>query len=477
MNSKRNLGRSKNSAIALLAICAGLVATAPATAQTSVIAPDKAAERDTSGLREIATDPFGNVYGVSEDSPYRLFKFGPDLSPIYDRAIGAAEPAVATDSAGRVLIAGSAGFERYSAAGGALGSYGRAGIGTVGGMASDASDHFYLPELDHSGAAILSEYQLVAGAPSATGSTPYLGTPNDNFVPLTFFDTAVDPERNVYVSGFAESPEAQFIQRYGPDLAGSPFTIKSCPVMPGCGWAVGLGVARLATTSGSNEFLVADNYLSNNVQIYSTGASGSPVGTFPLDIAPGSLAIPIDFASSDCTGSLYVLLAVFGNPGGTYSGSRLQRYETGAEAGPCPAPPLVTLTGLDKQTYKLLPRLGAPGPCIPCAVLKRNGTESLALATRRSGRESLAKRKGLKLRFETSVAGDVRFLVRGPTEARGKPKRRGGFLYAAGAGANQLTFTGVLHKGKALAAGTYKTKVTDAAGTKLEAFKIKVRRR
>ena len=120
-------------------------------------------------------------------------------------------------------------------------------------------------------------------------------------------------------------------------------------------------------------------------------------------------------------------------------------------------------------------------PCIPCILLGKSGVEAgrdrrrIARRSRRRRRQTRAPGgKGLKLKFESTAAADVSFLFRGPTEGKGKPKKRGGFLYAAGAGTNKLKFTGVLKKGKPLRPGTYKTTVSDAAGQTLEKFKTKV---
>lgn len=482
MISGLRTGRTKVTALALAATAAACLSLASeGFAQATLVAPQKVTERDTIGLSEITSDPFGNVYAISNE-PFNsstLLKLKSDLTPVFDHEISFGR-AIATDSAGRLFVAGNTELRRYTSSGGLLGAWDLAG-GIPGGMSSDSSDHFYLPEFAAGGNPVLNEYAVVAGAPTIVASTPYVGTPNGGFIPITFFETAVDAERDVYASGVTQAPVTRFIYRYGPDLTGSPFTLKSCPLgNAGCGWANGLDVVRLQTINGPGDYLVADNYLSGNLQVYSTGPSGAPVGTLMVDNEPGSpTAIPTDFASSDCTGSFYVLLSVFGNPGNTFSGSRIQRYSTGASTGPCPKPPLVAIAGLGKQKYKLIPKVGADGPCVPCIVLDKSGAEVDARPARRLAVAATGDRraKGLKLSFEATVAGDVRFLFRGPTEGRGKPKRRGGFLYAAEAASNKLTFTGVLRKGKTLGPGTYKTNVTDAEGNTLEKFKTKVLKR
>lgn len=463
-------------AVIAAAVLSLTAASAQSFAQTTLVTPQLVNERDTIGLAELATDPFGNVYATAESgSPGRLLKFTSDLTPVFDQTIADGRP-IASDSAGRLFVAGNSELRRYTSSGGLLGEWPIPG-GYKGGMSSDSSDHFYLPEFDGA-TPVLNEYEVVAGTPTVVASTPYLGTPNGGFLPVTFFETAVDGERDVYASGVTEAPDSRFLHRYGPDLTGSPFAVKSCPGGAGCGWVNALDVPRLQTLDGPTDLLVADNYASHNIQVYSTGPGGAPVGSFPI-VAPSSpTMIPIDFASSDCTGSLYVLLAVFGNPNGTYSGSRLQRYDTGAATGPCPAPPLATFTGLKKLKYKLVPMRAADGPCIPCVVLAKSGAEVSPRSARRVATSTAGQRaqggKGLKLGFESAAAADVSFLLRGPTEGKGKPKPRGGFLYAAGAGTNELTFTGVLKKGKPLPPGTYKTTVTDAGQTKIGKFKITV---
>ena len=473
------LARTRSALLAVAATAvASLALAGQGFAQATLVAPQKVAERDTTGLIEITTDPFGRLYAITSEpfTSSRLLKFQADLTPIFDHQTAFGR-AIASDSAGRLFVAGNTEMRRYSSNGGLLGSWDLAG-GIPGGMSSDASDRFYLPEFDAGQNPVLNEYAVVGGTPTVVASTPYVGTPNGGFIPITFFETAVDAERDVYASGVTDGPNTRFIYRYGPDLAGPPFTIKSCALgEAGCGWANALDVVRLQTINGPGDYLVADNYLSGDLQVYSTGPSGAPVGTLGVDLEPGSpTAIPSDFASSDCTGSFYVLLSVFGNPGGTFSGSRIQRYDTGTSTGPCPTPPLVKIAGLGKQKYKLIPKVGADGPCIPCVLLDKSGVE---VGARPAPRQAIAAKvdrpaKGLKLRFASDVAGDVTFLFRGPLEARGKPKRRGGFLYAAAAGPNQLKFTGVLKKGKAMRPGTYKTRVADAEGNTLEKFKTRV---
>ncbi len=454
-----------------------LAAANAASAQVTFVAPQFVAERDTIGLAELATDPFGKLYATEGSyTASHLLKFQPDLTPVFDKTIGDGEP-IASDSAGRLFVAGLSELRQYTSNGGLLGEW-KISTGDKGGMSSDSTDHFYLPEFD-GGAPVLNEYAVVAGTPTVVASTPYVGTPNDGFIPRTFFESAVDAERDVYASGATEGPDTRFIHRYGPGLSGAPFALRSC-ASP-CGWASGLDVARLlAAGGGGADYLIADNYLSHTIQVYSTGAGGAPAGSFPIEVTPGSPSIvPVDFASSDCTGSLYILLTVFGGPGGTFSGSRIQRYDTGAATGPCPKPPLATISGLDKQVYKLVPKASAGVPCVPCVLLGKSGAEArarsaAASATRAQAGKRAKGGKGLKLRFETTSAADVSFLFRGPIEGAGKPKKRGGFLYAAGAGKNKLKFTGVLKKRKPLPTGTYKTTVSDAAGQTLEKFKTKV---
>ncbi len=451
------------------------LAAANASAQVPFVAPQMVAERDTVGLSELETDPFGNLYATGGSENPGLLKFHPDLTPIFDQSIPDGRP-IASDSAGRLFIAGNKVLRQYTSNGGLLGEW-EISKGEKGGMSSDSTNHFYVPEYD-GGAPVLNEYAVVTGTPTVVASTPYVGTPNGGFVPGTFFETTVDDERDVYASGVTEAPETRFLHRYGPDLAGAPFAVKSCPGGAGCGWVTALDVARLLSAGGMGaaDYLLADNYTSTNIQAYSTGPGGQPVGSFPVEITPGSpTIIPVDFASSDCTGSLYILHSVFGNPDGTYSGSRIQRYDTGAATGPCPTPPLATISGLDKAKYEFLPKPGAGVPCIPCVVLGKSGAEAKARSSAGRGAAKRARSaKGLKLKFESTATADVSFLFRGPTEGKGKLKKRGGFLYAAGAGTNKLKFTGVLKKHKPLRPGTYKTTVRDAAGQTLEKFKTKV---
>ena len=472
-------GRARSRLALVAAVGAlGLIAPSAASAQVQFEAPQFAGERDTIGLSELATDPFGNLYATGGDLGLstQLLKFQPDLTPVFDKQIGDGEP-IASDSAGRLFVAGFSKLRQYTSNAGLLGEWPISG-GYKGGMSSDSTDHLYLPDFD-GGAPVLNEYAVVAGTPTVVASTPYVGTPNDGFIPTTFFESAVDAERDVYASGVTEAPDTRFLHRYGPDLTGAPFVLKSC-ASP-CGWVNGLDVARLQTSGGGGaaDFLIADNYPSHTIQVYSTGAGGEPAGSFPVEVTPGSpTMIPVDFASSDCTGSLYILLTLFGGPGTTFSGSRIQRYDTGASTGPCPAPPLAKISGLDKQKYKLVPKLGADGPCIPCVLLGKSGAEARARPAGEpaTGAEAVkrARGKGLKLKFESTATADVSFLFRGPTEAKGKPKKRGGFLYAAVAGKNKLKFTGLLKKRKPLPPGTYKTTVSDAAGQTLEKFKTKV---
>ena len=132
-------------------------------------------------------------------------------------------------------------------------------------MSSDSTDHLYLPEFDGD-APVLNEYAVVAGTPTVVASTPYVGTPDDGFLPRTFFESAVDAERDVYASGVTEDPETRFLHRYGPDLTGAPFVLRSCA--PPCGWVNGLDVARLLAAGGRSaaDFLIADIYLSHNIR-------------------------------------------------------------------------------------------------------------------------------------------------------------------------------------------------------------------
>ncbi len=468
-------------AVLLIGALGLTVACAQSMGQATLIPPTKVAERDTIKLGELSTDRFGNLYAAGIYAfPGHLLRFKPDLTPVFDRKITEDGP-IATDSAGRVFVGEFSGLRQYTSNGTQLGEW-KTSNGSKGGMSSDSTGHLYVPEFK-GGKPFLNEYALVSGTPTVVASTPYVGTPTSGSIPVNFFDTAVDGEGDVYASGRTQAPETRFIHRYGPDLTGPPFTVKSCSTGSGCGTVYGLDVPRLKTLSGPSDFLIATNQ-SLNIQVYSTAPSGTPVGSFPVELAAGSpLASPIDFASSDCTGSLYVLLNVFGGPNGTFSGSRIQRYTTGAATGPCPSPPLVSLKGgLGKQQYKLVPNPGADEPCIPCVVLSRSGAEVEPRPARNEAAGWRANRrphrsKGLKLRFKAAAAADVRFLFRGPTEGKGKPKPRGGFLYAASAGTNKITFTGVLKNGKPLRPGTYKTTVTDAERARVESFKTKILKR
>ena len=164
---------------------------------------------------------------------------------------------------------------------------------------------------------------------------------------------------------------------------------------------------------------------------------------------------------------------VFGAPGGTFSGNRIEEYSTQVEPTACATLPVAAIGGLNKSLYKLRPIKGAKGPCLQCAAILPSGEFAQrgdAPGTRALGAKP---KRGADLKFDASVAGDLTFTFSGPRGKRAKP--RGGFVYAAHLGANSVRFSGVIAE-RPLPPGVYRGTVRTIDSATADRFKIEISR-
>jgi hypothetical protein len=441
------------------------------------------------GASQIAVSPTGAVYVVNKTpiGDSRVQKFAVDGTPIPGEGFVIPDTplyALAIDSQGHVFVAGENDGQllEYTSTGGELASF-KLAREVQARMEIGGDAHLYVAENDYGGASVLDEYSLAGPKPKLVHTGAFPGTVQTGYFPPGFFDVALDSAGNAYVNG--ASTTQRFIGYFAPGLAGAPTTILSCANPSNtCSQGYGLAIVRSRFDTGDEQALYVANAASNlatitsgRTEVYSLTPPVGPRGAFgPQPDPPPTFSSSLDVAASPCYGAVYILDNVFGGPGFTFSGNRIERYDTHATSSGCTNGLQAAVIGkFTKSNYTLVPLPKPPGPCTVCAPFGPSGE-----FIRRPAKTStpLAKRKGgATLKFKASVAGDLTFTFRGPVERGKKAKKRGGFVFAAHQGKNKIRFTGAIQPRRPLAPGLYKVGVTTVDREGVGRLKFDVRRR
>jgi hypothetical protein len=437
---------------------------------------------NSAGASQIAVSPTGAVYVVhrTPGGDSRVQKFAADGTPIPGEGFVVPDTplyALGIDSQGHLFVAGESDGEllEYTSTGGQLASF-KLAREVQGRMEIGIDGHLYVTENDYGGAPVLDEYSLAAPKPKLVNTGAFPGTASNCCFPPGFFDVALDSAGNAYVNG--NSTTSRFIGYFGPGLAGSPSTILSCANQGNtCSPGYGLAIAPTRFDTGDEPALYVANGASNiatvtsgRTEVYSLTPPVGPRGAFgPQPDPPPTFSSSLDVAASPCKAAVYVLDNVFGAPGATFSGNRIERYDTHVPPAACGGLQAAVIGKFKKPALTLVPLPKPPGPCTVCAPFGPSG-EFIRRPT--EGTTALAKGKaGATLKFKASVPGDLTFTF------RRKARKVGGFVYAAHEGKNKLRFTGAIQPRRPLAPGRYKVAVTTVKDKVVGRLKVDVKRR
>jgi hypothetical protein len=482
---------SPGAAFATAVLAIALVAPSAAGAAGALSTPSfvRSWESQPAGTfgTQLAVDPTGDVLllAKADGGSSLVFRWTADGTPVSALLVPRVGPAagLATDAVGHIYIAGYGALRMYTSSGGLLATF-PLSRPMQGKMASDPNGHLFLTESVLTtqvpgGDPVINEYGLDTGEPVLLHTAAFPGTAADGYSPPGFFDVAVDSAGNVYGNGV--STTNQFIARFPPGLAGPTDFIDSCSGAA-CSVGFGLAIANSRFSSGDEEALyVAGGRTSgtpptDGTQVDTITPPISGRETFGPQPGPGGgFASAVDVAASPCHASVYTLSNIFGGPGSTFSGNRIEQYDTHVPPTACGTLPVAVIGGLNKSLYRLRPIKGAVGPCTPCAALLPTGefAERAVGAESQPGAHQPNPKQGAKLKFDASVAGDLTFTIRGPLD--GHTRRQGGFVYAAHLGANAPRFSGVMRrKHHPLDPGIYRVGVKTIDGATVERFKIQM---
>jgi hypothetical protein len=492
------------SAIFAVALLAALAAAPAATAAPAIfIAPSFIRQWDpgppTSNFQDakaITVDPFGDVYvlritGTSGAGSFQIQKYQEDgthiAGPFDVPQTGFPAGGFATDPQGHLFVTVPGGptsshLREFTSGGGELGELNTPQLlGTA--IAFDAAGHLYGNGYDAAHNPALNEYTVSGSTAQLINSTPYPGSPNTGFFPYNFFGLTTDDAGNVYASG--KSTSSSFLAKYSPGLSSLTGYLESCPSSgDGCFGGFGLAFTNTGFTTGVTPTVYAGGGYGGGAAstnfyrmgIYRTAgdvpsvSSGDYLVSFgPAPVPSGAFANAPQVAASPCHAAIYILASVFGGPNGTFNGNEVQEFDTHAPATPCAVPAVSVVSGFEKS-YKLKKPSNTSTPCVPCAVLLPSGAFAQASAASVASlgatvsKRRKKRRSGVLLRFNSSAAADVTFLVNKLPARKRHGKRHGvrklgGFVYAAQPGQNSLRFSGVLRKGHQLRPGSYKVLV------------------
>jgi hypothetical protein len=443
------------------------------------------------GAIAIDADPFGDVYVLRVTSStggggFRIQKYRHDGTPV-SGAFDATQPGfvpggLATDAQGHVFVSVSGGvnnahLREYTSGGGLLGEFDAPQLqGTA--IAFDPAGHLYGNGWDAAHKPALNEYVVSGGTVPLIASTPYPGSPNGGFFPYNFIGLTTDDAGNVYASG--ESTTDRFLAKYAPGLTGQIGLLEDCPKETACFGGFGLAFTHTGFLSGPTPTLYSGGGYGGGAApsnfyrmgIYSTAAdvpSGSKsdyLGSFgPAPVTSGAFASAPLVAASACHAAVYLLVSEFGGPNSTFNGNEVQQFDTHVPPTPCAVPVASAVSGFKQKYTMKKPASNTPKPCTPCAELLASGQFATASRAVPSGIATGSRKRtrgGVLLRFNSSAAADVTFLFTKKPKGK-KPRKLGGFVYAAQAGANSLRFSGILHRRKALRPGTYRVSVSGGA--------------
>lgn len=483
----RSSGSRQRGAFVILAFAISLILPAGSGAAGGLSTPSfvRSWEATPEGI-QVAVDPGGDILVLTRKSTNarQVFRFTAEGAPVADGGfeVPGQYGGLATDSAGHVYVAGSGELRMYTSTGGLLATF-ELERPVQGRVAVDANDHVYLTESGGNSAPVINEYAFEGGEPTLVHTAPFIGDADPIYVPQGYFDVVTDSTGYVYANG--NSTSNRYIARFPPGFVGPHELLDDCS---GAGYyncfpGSGLAIAMSRFTSGDEEALyVAGGRTDTSVstrgtQVHSlTRPTGGRQHFGPQPDPSGAGVSAFDVAASPCRASVYTLNAVFGGPNGTFSGNRIEQYDTHVAPTACAGPRVAAIGDLNKRVYRLRAVKSAPGPCTRCAAILPSGEFARPGAGRRLPRGAATAKptRGAKLKFDTSVGGDLTFAFRGP---RGKKaKRRGGFVYAAHVGPNTVRFTGVIRKGRPLAAGSYRATVRTVDGATVERFKVQLAR-
>jgi hypothetical protein len=469
----------------LLVITSLFFVALTSTASAQLLAPSfvrQWAPPPTNANGGIATDPFGNVFVLTGSVITKYTHDGVQVAGQWSNPVGQVR-SPATDPQGHVYVGSGSQLLEYTNGGGFLGSFQPPGFsGTA--LAIDGSGDVYSNGNDANGQRAVNQYHFNGTKWKRVHSAPYPGTPNAGFFPNGFLGLTVDSDGSVY--GSAISTTNRLLLKFPPALGGAASYLEDCPnaTPPSCFGGFGIAFTRADVSAGGPEQPVvfsAGGFGGGNTSnfyrmgIYATNAGGPGtsryLGSYNQQPVPGGAFTAVgSVAASPCRASVYELVSVFGNPGGTFSNFQVQQFNTHAAATPCASAFTAALKGFAKK-YVLAKAGGGSRPCTPCASVLKSG----ALASSAGAQAAAAKKKkgggGVAITYKSSAAADTTFQFK-RIGGRGPHKKLGGFIYAARAGKNAPRFSGVLRKKVILSPGTYK--VTVSAGQKKKKIKLVV---